>query len=410
MRLNWTDFGRKCQMPWLMAFGTLPVGLIFCANALDGRWKGAAMLAALYGLLATLCLPVRGRMRLAAGALGAAVLLGSGFMLMQVREHAGAMLIPAMYAALLLLGLPIGGWERSQELPPVAGGICLAAHVVAQVLVNVDRKQIYSDGMRALLTLSFVGFAALSLLWMNRSSLNDAVNGRDAVPTAMRRKNVLMTMAVLAVTLLISAAPAIVRAVQRLWDALLVCVGAVLRLLGMLMSVETGSGGVDGGGAGGFPAAEVAEPGWFAVVMQKVFTVLAVILIAVAVAYALRVLWRRLKKLAVLLARRLGEYVAASTEDYEDEVADTREDGERSRVSTKRRRSVRREDERRMNPDERIRYRYRLLQARHAEWLPSSTARENLPDETASIYERARYSGHGATAQDAERFSEQTRR
>lgn len=410
MRLNWTDFGRKCQMPWLMAFGTLPVGLIYCANVLDGRWEGVAALVVLYGLLATLFLPVRGRMRLALGTVGAAVLLGTGYVLMRVQEHGSAMLIPALYAALLLLGLPVSSWERGRELPPAAGTVCLVAHVIAQVLVNADRQQFYSNDIRLLLTLSFVGFAALMLLWMNRVSLNEAVNGRDAVPTAMRRQNVLLTMGVLAVTLLISAVPAIVRAVQRLWDALMICVGTVMRWLGRLLAVEETVGGTDGGGTGGIGGLSAAEPGWLAVLLQKVFMVVAAIVAAAAVVFALRVLWRKLKRLLALLAQRLREYVAVATEDYEDEVTDTREDGERSRMALRRRPFMRRADERRMNPAERIRYRYQLLQARHDEWLPSSTARENLPDETASIYERARYSGHTATAQDAERFAEQTRR
>ena len=410
MRLNWTDFGRKWQLPWLMAFGTLPVGLICCANEMDGGWKGAAVLAAMYGVLATLCLPVRGRMRLAAGAVGAAALLGTGMAPLHMYGHGSAMLIPAMYAALLLLSLPIGGWERNRELPAAAGAVGLVIYVAAQVLVNVDEQQIYPNEIRVLLALGFVGFAALMLLWMNRSSLNDAMNGRGAVPTAMRRKNVLMTMGMLAVVLAISAMPAMVRAVRRLWDALMMCIGTLLHWLGMLMAVEQTGGGMEGGGMSGFPAAETAEPGWLAVIMQKVFTALAAILVAAAVVFALRVLWRKLKKLAALLAQLLREYVAVATEDYEDEVADTREDGERSRAAGWRRPSMRRADERRMSPAERIRYRYRLLQARHAEWTTSSTARENLPDETASIYERARYSGQDVTAQDAERFAEQTRR
>ena len=410
MRLNWTDFGRKCQLPWLMAFGTLPVGLIYCANVLDGRWEGVLALAVLYGLLATLCLPVRGRMRLVLGMVGAAVLLGTGFVLMRVREHGSAMLIPVLYAALLLLGLPVSSWERGHELPPAAGTICLVAHVIAQVLVNADRRQFYANDIRVLLTLSFVGYAALMLLWMNRVSLNEAVSGRDTVPTAMRRKNVLLTMGVLAVTLLISAVPAIVRAVQRLWDALMICIGTMMRWLGRLLAVEETVGGTEGGGAGGVGGLSAAEPGWLAFFLQKVFMVVAAILAAAAVVFALRVLWRKLKWLLALLAQRLREYVAVATEDYEDEVTDTREKGERSRMALRRRPSMHRADERRMNPAERIRYRYRLLQARHAEWLPSSTARENLPDETASIYERARYSGHATTAQDAERFAEQTRR
>ena len=409
MRLNWTDFGRKWQMPWLIAFGTLPVGLIYCAN-MGGRWWDAMALTVMFGLLATLCLPVRGRMRLTVGVVCAAAMLGMGALLPQENGWISATPISAMYAVLILLNLPVSGWERGRELPPAVGGVCLAVHVIAQILVNVDNRRIYSEEIRTLLTLSFVFFLTLAMLWMNRSSLDCAANGRETVPVSMRRKNMLLTFGAVAAALLISAIPALARAVRRLWDGLKACIGAVLRWLANLMAAEETVAGMDAGGTDGFMAAERAEAGWLAILLQRAFMVLAIIVAAVALAYALRVILRKLKVLMTLLIRQMSRYLAASTEDYEDEVTDPREDGERSRILERRRRtSVPRMNERRMSPVERVRNRYRMLQARHAEWSYSSTARENLADETASIYERARYSSHDVTGEDAERFAERTR-
>ena len=409
MRLNWTDFGRKWQMPWLIAFGSLPVGLIYCAN-MGGHWWNAAALAAMYGLLTTLCLPVRGRMRLAVGVVCAAAMLGMGTLLPQENGRFGATPISAMYAVLILLNLPVSGWERGRELPPAVGGVSLAVFIIAQILVNADDRQIYSEEVRTLLTLSFVFFLTLAMLWMNRSSLNCAANGRETVPVSMRRKNMLLTFGVVAAALLISAIPALVRAVEWIWDGLMACIGAVLRWLANLMAAEETVAGTDAGGSGGMLPAEAAEPGWLAILLQRVFMAVAIVVAAVAIAFALKVICRKLKVLMALLMRQMRRYLAASTEDYEDEVTDTREDGERTRILERRRRtSVPRMNERRMSPVERVRNRYRLLQARHAEWPYSSTARENLADETAAIYERARYSSHDVTCEDAERFAEHTR-
>jgi len=40
----------------------------------------------------------------------------------------------------------------------------------------------------------------------------------------------------------------------------------------------------------------------------------------------------------------------------------------------------------------------------HPEWSDGSTARENLPEEAAAVYERARYSEHPVSPEEAARF------
>lgn len=411
MRLNWKDFGRRWQMIWLLAFGTAPVALVLCAHAPDGRWGGGLTMMAIYAVLAGLCLTVPGKRRLAAGAGCAALLTAAGFVLLPVREFPVAALLIVLYGTMLLAGLPIGGWERGRELHPAAGTTCLAAHVAVQVLVNVDARsgeKLYGS-VAALLTLCFVGFAALMLLSLNRMNLNEATNGRQTAPASMRRKNVALTMGLLAVTLMIASAPAVIRAARALWAWLKARIAELLRWLAGLLPMD-GETGVEGGGLGGmFPGGEAQEPGELAMILQKALTVLVCIGLTVLAAVVLRLLWKKLRRLAAWLRERLGAYAAATSEDYEDEVVDTREDGERSRIVRKRRRKAERLDERRLSPAGRIRYRYRKLCARHPEWTEASTARENLPDSAASIYERARYSGREATAEDAEAFARETK-
>jgi hypothetical protein len=62
-----------------------------------------------------------------------------------------------------------------------------------------------------------------------------------------------------------------------------------------------------------------------------------------------------------------------------------------------------------MTPVQRIRYQYSVLMKKHPYWSEQSTARENLPKDAAQIYEKARYSEHDVTAEDVQRFDEQTR-
>ena len=97
-------------------------------------------------------------------------------------------------------------------------------------------------------------------------------------------------------------------------------------------------------------------------------------------------------------------------EDFQDEITDTREDGESEhfRGKAKAAKPILPMTGK-MTPTEQIRYRYRRLAEKHPEWKHSHTARENLPKAAAQLYERARYSDHVITEQDAETFKNETK-
>lgn len=63
----------------------------------------------------------------------------------------------------------------------------------------------------------------------------------------------------------------------------------------------------------------------------------------------------------------------------------------------------------RMTPAEKIRYRYGVI-AKNRDWKKNSTARENLHDPAASLYEQARYSTHPITEKEVIEFKKSTRR
>ena len=144
--------------------------------------------------------------------------------------------------------------------------------------------------------------------------------------------------------------------------------------------------------------------------MKKILSILLVLAIAVVIfliIIALRIVWRKLKILLKELWIRLNAYMASSSEDYVDEIADTRDDADHERMMRRRKRKQlrKRVDESTLNPQQRIRYRYLLYWLKHPEWTPERTARENLDGDAAQIYERARYSTHEVTERDAEAFA-----
>ena len=407
MRLNWADFRRKCQFPLLLAAGTLPIPMLVCALAVPEGVRAALAMMALYVVLAWTCLLIRGKLRLAAGALGAAMLIAVGAASLPIGEAHAALLIPVVYAVLLLSGLQFAGWARGRELNPVVCAILVLAHVIAQVLVNVaaggDSPYAAVD---ELLIAGFICFGALMLLYLNRISLNLAVNGKQAVPASMRRKNMLLTFALLGVTLLIAALPAVARAVGRVWQWFKMLLIAVIQWLYGLFPEDSVTG-TESGGSGGFPAVEASEPSILAVILEKIMVVVVMTAVAVLAVFALRILWRKIRVLLRRLWAQLNAYLASSTEDYEDEIADTREDGaaERSARRSRRRMPRRRVNEGALKPAERIRYRYLMAWMRHPEWTPERTARENLSEGAAQLYERARYSDHEISQQEAAEFA-----
>jgi ABC-type multidrug transport system fused ATPase/permease subunit len=209
--------------------------------------------------------------------------------------------------------------------------------------------------------------------------------------------------------MVISLIPALGKAVNQVmtWikQFVLWIVDLFLKLFATQESSSSGGGGAEDMlmGLGGGEASALAK--W----LEKIFVAIAVVLIALIVLWVIRFLWRKLRQLAIYLYGQLRHYASSASEDYIDEIEDTRSEGE-GRVSFAqqilRRRNARR-NLKDLPPREQIRVRYSMLRGKHPEWEQSHTARETLNETSARLYEKARYSSHEVTAQDSETFAEQ---
>lgn len=410
------DLWRKCQFPLLMALGTLPIAVLLL-NSLTGDGLNALpVFPAAYAALAVLCLAVRGRLRLPAGLLGSGALAALGFLLLPVSAHPGVLLIPGLYAILLLITLPMGGWSRSREIYPAWYVVGVVAHILGQIAVNVNNRTGNHPMLgeaASMLLWSFIAFATLALLSMNRGTLNTASLGRQRVPQRMKQRNVFFTLALLALAIFLAALPEVIRAVQTAWNFLVMAVTSLFALLARLLTRSPDEGGGIGGdmAMGSLPS-EAAEPSLLAQILEKAVYVLAFAAAVALVVFAVWKLYVKLKALVKALAKRLALFAQASGEDFVDEVTDTRDEGEQERVSllgTLKKRLTR-VDERKLSPGERVRYRYGRLMAKHSEWAPGQTAREGLPEDAAALYERVRYNGEELSTEEADAFSDKIRR
>lgn len=414
MKLNTTDFLRKCQHPLLLALGSIPVALLFVMN------NAPALLPCMWGLIAAFvllawgCLLLPGKKRLLGGIAGAAVLIAAGVVLLDVRSHIFLLFLPLMYAALLFVTLPMGGWPRGRELNISWYVVGVLLYVLMQLLVNGSRMAetyIY-EPVTGPMTLGFLGYAVLLLMALNRASLDSAAMSRRTVPLLMRRQNVVLTLALMALALLIAAIPAISSLLGDLWDWLMKGVALLAGLLAALMpQKQAGGGSAAPGDSDQLSLGEVQEPSALAVIMEKVIGIIALIAIIVLAFFAGRALIKHLVRLMKYLWTRLNHYSALASEDYEDEITDTRDEPDVERQSLfGRLRRMAPADEKGLSPTERVRYRYKRLKQRHSDWSSANTARETLPEQAASLYERARYGGETLTEEDAAKFREDTKR
>lgn len=412
MRLNTSDFLRKAQHPLLLGLGSLPLSMLLTLSFAPETFRFAWCFPAAYVLLSWACLVIPGKKRVAAGVISAILLVALCAMLLPMTKSFGLILMPLMYVVLMFLTLPIGGWPYNQELQMgwhVGGAV---THVLLQMLVNgsqLMQNGVYTPAETPVLC-SFLAYAVLVLLALNRASLDSASQSRRKVPLLMKRQNILFTMVLLVIGVLLAAIPAIGAALDTVWDFILRGIALVMEFLALFMPASSGGGGGAGGGMEDMGFGEAAPPSNLALLLEKILTVLTVLIVVIALALLLRILWKKLKAGLKLLWARMMQYGSAASEDYEDEITSTRdEEGTEREGLLSRLRRMNVGDEKGGTPTERVRMRYKKLKRRN-EWSAASTAREKLPDEAAALYERARYGGETLTEEEAGRFREGTRR
>ena len=413
--MNTNAFFRKLQHLLLMAAGAYPLAVLATCHAAPEAVGILPVFSLLLLTFGTAGLLLPGRFRSFAAVLGAAVMAAAAVLLLPVGRAKLLILLPLGYAVLLFAALPLAGKPLEAELHPAwpVGG--LLAHMLLQILVDNARRQEsarYAQAVRPLM-ITFLLFAALALLALNRASLRQASQSRVTVPVRMRRQNILLTMALLTASVLVASLPAIAAFLRELWDGMIRGIAAAAGWLSSLLS--TGSGG--GGGGGGdmapvFEAQEVTEPGLVQVIIEKAMYVLAMIAAAALVIWMGRRLWQKLRQGLRWLWSHLTQFGSAASRDYEDEITDTRDGSEyenSGRLKHLRRRFPG-SDRGDLTPARQVRRRYLRLRMKHEEWSAASTARETLPAEAAQLYERVRYGHEELTAEEAGRFREDTRR
>lgn len=395
------EYLRKFQFPLLIALGTWPIsalGMGFIdAGLLSFSW--AFPLA--YLILAWAAILVPGKWRLLFGVAGAAVLVGIGMMFGQWK----VLIISLVYSGMLLWSLQIGGWPRQQEVPPfwiyVGAAVQAAAQVALIYAENAENLDL--SGAAPGILFSFLGFVLLVMLSLNRGTLEGAAMGRHRASGSMRWKNLLLILCLFLAALLAALSPLVGTSVSAVLAVVRGLMQRFSRLFGGEAQTSEFEAGEEQASMNGGEASQIALLLWD---IASVIAQAAVIALFVYAAY--RLLRRLVRHLGRLL-ENVNRYAANVAEDYEDEITDTREDRDLETGASRRRKRNPFGSIAGLTPGQRIRREYLRLRQAHRRWGDASTARENLPEDMAELYERARYSDEPITDQEAAYFREESK-
>ena len=416
--MKFSSVWHKCQLVLIVALGTVSVPLLLFAYLAEEMLPYAWLFPAIYVFLVMIGFKIPGKIRLPYGIAG---LLLMGMLRLLAVSHPPlvqnvTMGIGLFYGILLISSLQIAGWGADKELPPLCIGSCLVPQLIGQFLLFVDGE--YYEALvqsGPWMTAALFAFSGLVMLSMNRKSQTLVSGKRQDLPAAMRGKNALMTLALFALATMASLIPSFMVGMIKSFQWISSWIHNLLEslrpdddlpalTLGTTAPTETFDPGF---------MEEIQGDSTVAQITFIVICVVAALILLPLVILALITVVKYLRRTARFLWERIMETAYnASDEYYEDEVSDTREEGqwektERTRGSRLKAAFV---NEQKMSAVERVRYRYKRLVGKHKEWQAGSTARENLPLESAVIYERARYSSHPVTEEEAARFKEKTKR
>ena len=407
------ELWRKFQLLMIVACGTYPAVMVVLNMLAPELFGWGWVFSAAYVVLAFTAIQVKGSRRMTSGLIMAIAAIIAGFLLSPGHLRLGVLAASALCTGLLIWSLKIGGWSKKEEIPIFWIAVSIVCHILGQLLIRADNVSGGGGLSRysGTFLVALYGFSLLTMLSMNRKSLTLASGKRQSVPESMRRRNSFLTAALFVLALLASFLPSAFAGLSEVVEKAIAWVVAFIAKL--IPDAKNGAGlaedataipmaGIGQGESGGMGLSPFAEK--FAATVGALL----------ALAFAVFLLYRIcliLRDQLQALTNNLTKFASSVSEDYVDEVTDTREDGTAEKLERRRRGTrLTAREERSLPPQERIRYRYRRILSRHPEWEPGSTARENLPEELARVYEYARYSGMDVTEEQAAMFTDGTQK
>jgi hypothetical protein len=403
----------KSAAALMIALAIAPVSLLFEAALRYETYAplGYGALAAALGFAAGL----PARRRLLSGGVASLALIGTFAAARGWEMFLGYWAIPfAMFiAAELWISLICAARPAGQEFTPQALLFACAGHMMA---AGIARAAVF-DGIRTTLWIITIFYFILCAFRLNELAVASGASLRrtGAPPSRIRSRNAMFVAVIAAITALFANANRIGGAIKRLitW-----VIAGILWLMSRFDSTSETPAAPDGGGGIDIGAlAGDAEPSLLAVWLERIVSVLAVIIIICAAIWALIAIARAVRRLWLRLAERFRRLARELNQVYQDEAESLFDWGEIKReIGTKLRAPFMRAREPRwasLDNRAKIRYAVRVLLRRKPDLPVSETVRAliccgALPTGAADAwrlardYDIARYSAQEPDGEAAE--------
>ena len=400
----------KAYAALLLYLGSLPLFLLPAAALLPGSlWLAAAMPA--FAIALTGCAGLLDAKRRTAALLLAILSVAAVCAALALTRSPlwAVLFLPCLLV--MLVFMPAMAQPAFQEWTAPRLGFGVLLHTAAQFSKGTD----FFATAAAPLSWCFAAYLVLCLFTLNRGVLaGSASSASKALLTHNRRMLAVLCCAALLLANLKAVGTAVRAA---LWWIIASAARAAVWLINLLRPQSAPSAA----GQGGNPLEGLTggtEPvSAFAKIMETVLTVLAALIAAALVFFALRYLYGLLKKALLRFSERWQAYRRKISADYMDQNESLLDWGELRKAAAARADRFRRRyfpvPWERLSPQQRVRRVYSLLLRRPVTQNPALTAREtllggalNLPAEDAAalaaLYERARYSDHPVTEDEAD--------
>ena len=393
----------RISEPALWTLALLPLFSIISALLFENLLPASICL--LITFLAGSTIVCLGKKRLIVALLGTFLLFISSLPFFTKRLP--ALFLPLLGSIVLMYTANAKSMDKEHANPFIRTMLGILFYLVAQYFSSRSDLPSFAcyHVLQVPVIVGFLLFFFIELLIMNEKTIQDEAVG-DSIPSSVVRHNVFLVICVFAFTTFVACIPAIGHAVQSVWEMMKRAIKVIIRfLLSLLPEAEkTGAGG-GGGGLSGLEKMEAAEPSLLAIWLERIVAVLAGLLLLFLLVQALRIIYGKMKLLLQRLKAFLSQYMKNTSQDYIDEITDTRNTPEKKLSALfhrKKKRAYRKE----MSNSEKIRFTYGVMVDHHPEWKSSSTAREQLDSSYASIYEKVRYAELEASDHDQDVFSE----
>lgn len=392
---------KKASLIWtilMILSGLFPVPLALGLYLNPAVLPHLPILCAMVGLAAFLADSPSKQRRILCGSLCAILLCLYGALIFS--HPLPLLLIPVLYLAQLLFLLRPHPGTVFFQLPFFLS--CLAIYGAFQfgmmTLTNIQWAAAFPFFL-----VSFLLFLFSGLVLNNQDLLQVEIRFGRKVPLSVLNVSRLSIFLLLFAALIITCIPQISQFLRFLYQTLRDLLLSLAKLLSSLFRDEIAPESAPLPGSSFFPAAEAAAEAPSNPILEMILNILTWAFLLSLVLYLLFRIAKLLLWFLRRLVRRFQQYISAFDTAYEDTYEDLpQSDATRQGLFFRNRKPAVSFGD---SPRGKIRSVYLKQLLRHPEWSPSETAKDHLCQPAAELYEKARYSTHDMTDEEAARFS-----